>query len=64
VLVHDLVVEAGHPELAATALHHDSAERQFRTSVGSRDLAKLAVPVEREVAATASAHHAKEAVTV
>jgi len=26
VLVHDLVVEAGHPELAATALHHDSAE--------------------------------------
>jgi 5'-deoxynucleotidase YfbR-like HD superfamily hydrolase len=26
VLVHDLVVEAGHRELAATALHHDSAE--------------------------------------
>ena len=26
VLVHDLVVEAGRPELAAMALHHDSAE--------------------------------------
>jgi hypothetical protein len=26
VLVHDLVVEAGRPDLAATALHHDSAE--------------------------------------
>ena len=26
VLVHDLVVEAGHRELAAPALHHDSAE--------------------------------------
>jgi hypothetical protein len=32
--------------------------------VGYRDLAKLAVAVEREVAATATAHHAKEAVTV
>jgi len=38
--------------------------RQFRKVVGYRDLAKLAVAVEREVAATATAHHAKEAVTV
>ncbi len=40
------------------------AERQFRRVVGYRDLAKLAVAVEREVAATATAHHAREAVTV
>ena len=40
------------------------AERQFRKVVGYRDLAKLAVAVEREVAATAPAHDVKEAVTV
>jgi hypothetical protein len=40
------------------------AERQFRKVVGYRDLAKLAVAVEREVTATATAHHVEEAVTV
>ena len=40
------------------------AERQFRKVVGYRDLAKLAVAVEREVAATAPVHDVKEAVTV
>ena len=39
-------------------------EREHLEVVGYRDLAKLAVAVEREVAATATAHHAKEAVTV
>jgi transposase-like protein len=40
------------------------AERQFRKVVGYRDLAKLAVAVEREVASTATGHEVKEAVTV
>ena len=40
------------------------AERQFRRVVGYRDLAKLAVAIEREVAVTATAHDVKEAVTV
>jgi len=40
------------------------AERQFRRVVGYRDLAKLAVAIEREVGATATAHEVKEAVTV
>jgi hypothetical protein len=40
------------------------AERQFRRVVGYRDLAKLAVAIEREVGVTATAHEVKEAVTV
>lgn len=40
------------------------AERQFRKVVGYRDLAKLAVAVEREVVVSATAHDAREAVTV
>ena len=40
------------------------AERQFRKVGGYRDLAKLAVAVEREVASTATGHEVKEAVTV
>jgi hypothetical protein len=40
------------------------AERQFRRIVGYRDLAKPALSVEREVAASATAHDVREAVTV
>ena len=40
------------------------AERQLRKVVGYRDLAKLAVAIEDEVRVIATAHHAKEAVTV
>ena len=40
------------------------AVRQFRKVVGYRDLAKLAVAIEREVDATATAQHAREAVSV
>ena len=54
--------QSGEMCLRWTAAGMLEAERQFRK--GYRDLAKLAVAVEREVAATATAHHAKEAVTV
>jgi len=40
------------------------AERQFRKVVGYRDLAKLAVAVERELAPTSAEHVAQAAVTV
>jgi len=56
--------QSGEMCLRWTAAGMLEAERQFRKVVGYRDLAKLAVAVEREVAATATAHHAKEAVTV
>jgi len=56
--------QSGEMCLRWTAAGMLEAERQFRKVVGYRDLAKLAVAVEREVAATATAHHAKQAVTV
>ena len=56
--------QSGEMCLRWTAAGMLEAERQFRRVVGYRDLAKLAVAVEREVAATATAHHAREAVTV
>ena len=56
--------QSGEMCLRWTAAGMLEAERQFRRVIGYRDLAKLAVAIEREVAATPTAHHAKEAVTV
>ncbi len=56
--------QSGEMCLRWTAAGMLEAERQFRKVVGYRDLAKLAVAVEREVGATPTAHHPKEAVTV
>ena len=56
--------QSGEMCLRWTAAGMLEAERQFRRVVGYRDLAKLAVAIEREVGATATAHEVKEAVTV
>jgi putative transposase len=56
--------QSGEMGLRWTAAGMLEAERQFRKVVGYRDLAKLAVAVEREVGAPAAVHHAREAVTV
>ena len=56
--------QSGEMCLRPTAAGMLEAERQFRRVVGYRDLAKLAVAVEREVARAATTHDVKEAVTV
>jgi len=55
---------SGEMGLRWTAAGMLEAERQFRKVIGYRDLAKLAVAVEREVGVPAAAHREKEAVTV
>ena len=56
--------QSGEMCLRWTAAGMFEAERQFRKVVGYRDLAKLAVAVERELAPTSAEHVAQAAVTV
>jgi len=56
--------QSGEMCLRWTAAGMLEAERQFRKVVGYRDLAKLAVAVERELAPTSAEHVAQAAVTV